>query len=120
MDVTLLRRGHVDPYASGTLVAWRLEGGGVASELDPKLPYHDEKSGCHYLRMKQGTTGIVMDRAWNVPHLELMRAELDPIFDCRRTKPRLRNVFMELHYQVLFAQGLYWARFDWLDEVTPV
>lgn len=111
LEVTIPRRGHVPPIPNGAMVRCVHNAGAVYMDLDPS----DDPS--RRLDMKQSLSGVVVDRVWHVDHLELMRAEIDPVNRNGRRKLALRNVFQDLHYHVMFSKGLYWARFDWVEEV---
>ncbi len=114
ITVTARRRSHVDPYVNGATVKCRHEFMTLHSILDPD--YDIEETG----RMKNAGQpfGIVVDRVWHIDRYELARAEVDPVFNCSRNKPHLRNVNIDLYYQVMFPTGLFWARYDWLEEVS--
>lgn len=115
VSVTLNRRGHADPFANGALVRYVHATGTLFSDLDPDLSNEGGR-----MKNEPGLSGMIVDRVWHVDHYELFHAEIDPVIDTRRTKPHLRNVNLDLHYHVLFPAGLFWARFDWLEEVPPV
>ena len=69
--------------------------------------------------MKEAGVGLILDHRYHVPHLELMGAELSSEFDYKqRNKLRLTGVYEELWYCIMFVKGHFWARFDWIEELT--
>jgi hypothetical protein len=117
LEVTIPRRGHAPPIPNGAMVRCVYDGGSVYMDLDPDLGEPSRRGDERSLPMKRTMSGVVVDRVWHVDHYELMKAEIDPVLRSNRQKPALKNVFQNLHYRVMFSQGLYWARFDWVEEV---
>lgn len=115
IPVTMRRRGHVPPIPSGAMVRIVHKSILVTSCLD--APYEALDDPNVFLRLDEAVHGLVVERVWHADLNELKRGELDPVIDSRRIRPHVRNVNVDLYYRVMFPRGLFWARYDWLEEV---
>jgi hypothetical protein len=116
LPVTVTRRGHDPVIPRGQVVGctWPVDVHLYSDLEDAKRTYPTPRDAM--LSMKAAGIGIVVGDAWHVPHLELMRARLNPIQGAS-SKHHLIDVSQDLYYWVAFRKGLFWARYDWIEPV---
>jgi|SRR5581483_343225 len=118
LAVTITRCGHEVPIPHGTAVKCIYRGVNLYDELETEIarpyPFPEERG----VTMDEAGVGLVLDHRYHISHLELMRARIDPIFDSKKTKPRLSDVTEDLWYCIMFRKGHFWARYNWIEVLT--
>jgi hypothetical protein len=114
ITVTVKKSGPKKPYAAGSLVCASCPRIFLFTELDP------ENDRIHSVEFTRHTIGTIIGMKWHVAASDIRRSTIDPVFRSARPCNSKGIVLLtgqtrgELWYHVMFPNGTYWARWDWL------
>ncbi len=122
VPVQIRRRGHAPVYENGAIVV-------IESNVMLYGQLEEPFTGPRFSGLNQVKTnlyGVVVDRVWHYSKHTLanqMCAALHrpPSFDDNGNPPLFPEVYVggnaavELWYHVMFHEGLFWVRYDWID-----